>query len=227
MTSSSGSNRLVATLWQPAGCVKRPARRASCPPAMPRAPRNRPARLRVRPGRFVGLTVWPVGLAGRAGLVAPDDDRQVPGGWPKPRHAAWRFGAFADGESRRRVLLPRFICPLMLPWGSAVRCRLVGIAVGAGLLALGAANALIPAAAQAQGQARPVVSIAPTAMHLSSKHWQTPPTTADCVATAGIPCYAPFQLQRAYDLKRLYKQGLTGRGRTIVIVDAFGSPTVK
>jgi len=108
-----------------------------------------------------------------------------------------------------------------------VRCRLVGIAVGAGLLALGAANALIPAAAQAQGQARPVVSIAPTAKHLSSKHWQTPPTTADCVATAGIPCYAPFQLQRAYDLKRLYKQGLTGRGRTIVIVDAFGSPTVK
>jgi subtilase family serine protease len=108
-----------------------------------------------------------------------------------------------------------------------VRCRLVGIAVGAGLLALGAANALIPAAAQAQGQARPVVSIAPTAMHLSSKHWQTPPTTADCVASAGIACYAPFQLQRAYDLKPLYKQGLTGRGRTIVLVDPFGSPTVK
>jgi len=86
----------------------------------------------------------------------------------------------------------------------------------------------MPAATtQAQGQARPVVSIAPAAMHLSNKHWQTPPTTADCVATAGIPCYAPFQLQRAYDLKRLYRQGLTGRGRTIVIVDAFGSPTAK
>jgi subtilase family serine protease len=64
-------------------------------------------------------------------------------------------------------------------------------------------------------------------MHLSKKLGQTPPTTADCVATAGVPCYAPFQLQRAYDLKRLYKQGLTGRGRTIVIVDAFGSPTVQ
>ena len=64
-------------------------------------------------------------------------------------------------------------------------------------------------------------------MHLSKKLGQTPPTTADCIATAGVPCYAPFQLQRAYHLKRLYKQGLTGRGRTIVIVDAFGSPTVK
>jgi subtilase family serine protease len=62
---------------------------------------------------------------------------------------------------------------------------------------------------------------------MSSKHWQTPPTTADCIATAGIPCYAPFQLQKAYNLKPLYKQGLTGKGRTIVIVDAFGSPTVK
>lgn len=108
-----------------------------------------------------------------------------------------------------------------------MRSRLVGIAVGAGLLALGAANALIPAATQAQGRARPVVSIAPAAMHLSKKLGQTPPTTADCIATAGVPCYAPFQLQRAYHLKRLYKQGLTGRGRTIVIVDAFGSPTVK
>jgi subtilase family serine protease len=108
-----------------------------------------------------------------------------------------------------------------------VRSRLVGIAVGAGLLALGAANALIPAATQAQGRARPVVSIAPAAMHLSKKLGQTPLTTADCIATAGVPCYAPFQLQRAYHLKRLYKQGLTGRGRTIVIVDAFGSPTVK
>jgi subtilase family serine protease len=71
------------------------------------------------------------------------------------------------------------------------------------------------------------VSIAPAAIHLSSKHWQTPPTTADCIETARVPCYAPFQLQRAYDLKRLYKQGLTGRGRTIVIVDAFGSPTAQ
>jgi len=65
------------------------------------------------------------------------------------------------------------------------------------------------------------------ALHMSSKHWQTPPTTADCIATAGIPCYAPFQLQKAYNLKPLYRQGLTGKGRTIVIVDAFGSPTAK
>jgi subtilase family serine protease len=107
-----------------------------------------------------------------------------------------------------------------------MRRRLAGIAVGASLLALGAAYALAPASTQTHG-ARSAARIAPTALHVSSKHWQTPPTTADCIATAGIPCYAPFQLQKAYNLKPLYKRGLTGKGRTIVIVDAFGSPTVK
>ena len=108
-----------------------------------------------------------------------------------------------------------------------MRRRLAGIAVGACLLALGAASALAPASAQTHGAARPAGRIMPIALHVSHKHWQTPPTTADCIASAGIPCYAPFQLQRAYNLKPLYAQGLTGKGRTIVIVDAFGSPTVK
>jgi subtilase family serine protease len=55
---------------------------------------------------------------------------------------------------------------------------------------------------------------------------QAPPTTADCQTAFGISCYAPGQLQTAYDLKPLYAQGLTGKGRTIVIVDSFGSPTI-
>ena len=54
----------------------------------------------------------------------------------------------------------------------------------------------------------------------------TPPTTATCKAKYHFACYDPIQLERAYDLLPLYKQGYDGRGRTIVIVDAFGSPTV-
>ena len=54
----------------------------------------------------------------------------------------------------------------------------------------------------------------------------TPPTTADCRATRGIACYQPFQVQKAYDLAPLFDRGIDGRGRTIVIVDAFGSPTI-
>jgi subtilase family serine protease len=108
-----------------------------------------------------------------------------------------------------------------------MRLRVAGIAVGASLLALGLTSALAPAAVQTHTAGRSVASIVPTARYLGHKHWQTPPTTADCLATAGIPCYAPFQLQQAYDLKPLYARGLTGRGRTIVLVDSFGSPTVK
>jgi subtilase family serine protease len=55
---------------------------------------------------------------------------------------------------------------------------------------------------------------------------QAPPTTADCQAALGISCYAPAQLQTAYDLKPLYARGLTGKGKTIVLVDSFGSPTI-
>jgi subtilase family serine protease len=55
----------------------------------------------------------------------------------------------------------------------------------------------------------------------------TPPDTATCRANFGIACYQPFQIQKAYDLAPLFDRGIDGRGRTIVIVDAFGTPTIQ
>jgi len=52
------------------------------------------------------------------------------------------------------------------------------------------------------------------------------PTTADCLATFGVRCYRPAQIYRAYDINRLRADGIDGRGQTILIVDAFGSPTL-
>ena len=41
------------------------------------------------------------------------------------------------------------------------------------------------------------------------------------------PCgYQPSDVQTAYDLTALYKEGLTGAGTTIAIVDAYGSTTI-
>ncbi|HXD63270.1 MAG TPA: S53 family peptidase [Solirubrobacteraceae bacterium] len=54
-----------------------------------------------------------------------------------------------------------------------------------------------------------------------------PPTTAQCQADFGIACYGPIQYEKAYDMNPLYRAGLTGAGKTIVIVDSFGSPTIK
>ena len=68
--------------------------------------------------------------------------------------------------------------------------------------------------------------VTPLALH-ARKHFVAPPTTADCLVSAGIPCYQPSQLQTAYNLKTLHRHGLDGRGTTIAIVDSFGSPTAK
>ena len=55
----------------------------------------------------------------------------------------------------------------------------------------------------------------------------SPPTTADCEKAYKVACYEPGQIRRAYDLPALYASGVTGRGTTIVIVDSFGSPTIR
>jgi subtilase family serine protease len=41
------------------------------------------------------------------------------------------------------------------------------------------------------------------------------------------PCgYQPSEIQAAYNLTPLYREGLTGRGQTVAIVDAYGSTTI-
>jgi subtilase family serine protease len=54
-----------------------------------------------------------------------------------------------------------------------------------------------------------------------------PPTTADCEKAYKVACYEPGQIQQAYHLPAVYASGVTGQGATIVIVDSYGSPTIK
>jgi subtilase family serine protease len=49
-------------------------------------------------------------------------------------------------------------------------------------------------------------------------------TIPGTLATCG---YSPIELQTAYSLTSDYGQGLEGQGQTIVIVDAYGSPTLR
>ncbi|TAM56383.1 hypothetical protein EPN52_14855 [bacterium] len=50
-----------------------------------------------------------------------------------------------------------------------------------------------------------------------------PFTPSQCVQQFGVACYAPAQIRAGYDVPA----ALDGRGQTIVIVDAFGSPTIR
>jgi subtilase family serine protease len=70
------------------------------------------------------------------------------------------------------------------------------------------------------------VSISPAAVHLRDAA-AAPPTTAYCEAHYKIACYEPAQIQQAYNLGPLFSKGVTGKGQTIVIVDSYGSPTVR
>ncbi len=59
-----------------------------------------------------------------------------------------------------------------------------------------------------------------------------PLTIAQCQAELQINCYTPVQYRVAYDLNPLYSGRATGRpitgaGKTIVIVDSYGSPTIQ
>lgn len=49
------------------------------------------------------------------------------------------------------------------------------------------------------------------------------PTPSQCVAAFGLACYTPSEIHTAYNIP----SKLTGAGQTIVIVDAYGSPTIQ
>jgi len=88
----------------------------------------------------------------------------------------------------------------------------------------------LPVVASAVASPAPVatVHVKPAVVgHIAAESRLIPLSTTDCLAQIGIHCYNPLQYRTAYDLNPLYAQGVTGAGRTIVIVDSFGSPTIQ
>ena len=104
-----------------------------------------------------------------------------------------------------------------IPLLAAAVATLVTVSVGA--QALDTAQYARPARA---GVVHPFVIEFPTVPRLSF-----PPSTSYCLANFGIHCYQPAQLTKAYNLDSIHAAGINGYGRTIVIVDAFGSPTIR
>jgi subtilase family serine protease len=95
------------------------------------------------------------------------------------------------------------------------KARIAALAAGAGLLA-----------AAAMAAAAPAVTFAPV-IRMAKTDQAGPLTTAKCVANLHIACYEPNQIRLAYHVGALFTAGITGKGTTIVIVDSFGSPTIR
>jgi len=105
------------------------------------------------------------------------------------------------------------------------------------MAAAAAASATVSTAAVSAGSAAPPssapvtstaqVTVRPDAIRLPGAATQAPASTADCERLDGIACFDPDQLRAAYQLPPLYAKGVTGTGVTIMIVDSFGSPTIR
>jgi subtilase family serine protease len=97
-----------------------------------------------------------------------------------------------------------------------------GIAIGTSLVLLLSSSAWV--GAQAPG--RSVYIADPPRKLLASMTQGLPqqfPPPSLCVAVFGLACYTPQLMRAAYNVPAAY----TGLNQTIVIVDAYGSPTVR
>jgi subtilase family serine protease len=122
------------------------------------------------------------------------------------------------------VRIPRLMAITVGCFGltAAVVAAGAGSGVGSSVAALPAAAG--PAASSVSALAD--VAVQPGVQH-AGRTQASPPTTADCEKAYKLACYEPAQIRQAYDLPAVYASGVTGKGTTIVIVDSFGSPTIK
>lgn len=72
----------------------------------------------------------------------------------------------------------------------------------------------------------------PKTTYVESSGFLKPLSTATCRSWFKVTCYTPAQYQAAYNLPALYDgkatgRPLTGAGETIVIVEPYGSPTIR
>lgn len=99
-----------------------------------------------------------------------------------------------------------------------IRSRVVALAATLALLTPG-----LPAVVQATHIVIPAVGAHPRPVQIT-------PLAAKVgcqnIRPGRLQCYSPQQIYTAYGFDKVFAKGITGKGRTIVIVDAFQSPTI-
>src|SRR5690242_19691315 len=93
-------------------------------------------------------------------------------------------------------------------------------AVAVALTAIGLGAAVAPASARPKVHVVPVVS-----EYQQVTRSETPPTQAQC-ASVNRRCFNPASTYSAYNLGGLIQAGNDGHGKTIAVVDSYGSDTM-
>lgn len=95
-------------------------------------------------------------------------------------------------------------------------------------LTVGAATLLLASTASFAGKhtpyAIPSEKVSPAAQPNSTAHFGCELRPFDL--SKGLFCYGPDAIRKAYGIKGLIDKGFVGKNHTVVIIDAFGSPTV-
>ena len=105
--------------------------------------------------------------------------------------------------------------------------RPMSIAAGAAAVAAAVAGGSTAAAGSSAAAAPAVVRISPDAVHAMPVDTAGPPSTQTCEQQFKIACYSPLPGEAGVQHAEAVPPGHHRPGQTIVIVDSFGSPTVK
>lgn len=109
--------------------------------------------------------------------------------------------------------------------------RVAALAIGAAAVATGMITAVAPAGSAATkataGPAGSTPYIVSKTGVIHPMAGMSTPSQANCLKYGDYRCLTPQQVEGAYNLSPLYQHGITGKGKTIVIVDSFGSPTIS
>lgn len=104
-----------------------------------------------------------------------------------------------------------------------VTATLTGLAVASATALTGLATT---AAVATSGVMTPAIGVTPDYQIAGHVSPNPAATTFPCQTTTPATCFGPSQMRAAYGVTQLGDAGITGAGRTIVIVDAFQSPTI-
>lgn len=103
------------------------------------------------------------------------------------------------------------------------RRRFFGAAAAAVVSGALAVVGLAAPAAEAAPSSDIIYTVRPISIQYSQGAQASFPTPSQCLAQYGLMCYTPAEIRKAYNIP----DGWTGAGRSIAIVDAYGSPTIE